>query len=162
MRSKSRPDAACSGPIVGEIGQRQHVLLGVGRRRRAARAAERLVDGDAREPRLETGGAAKLVEVVVGANVGRLDDVARFVVVANDAACESEQQPVVPPHQELEERGIAREHARDDVGVGDRGVRDRFGAGTPGTVSSIRSFMGTRCRRPQKRFPAAVGTPRSG
>ena len=75
---------------------------------------------------MKPGGAAELVEVVIRAHVRGLHDVARLVVVANDAACESEQQPVVPPHQELEERRIAREHAGDDVGVGDCGVRDRF------------------------------------
>ena len=126
MRSKSRPDAAFSGSICDEVGQREHVLLGVDDLGRAAHAAERFVDRDTREPCLETGGPAELVEVVIGADVRGLHDVARLVVVAHDAAREPEQQPVVPPHQELEERGIARQHARDDAGVGDHSVGDRF------------------------------------
>ena len=96
----------------------------VGNRGRAAHAAERLVDGDAREPPFESGRTAKLVEMVVSADVGSLHDVARLVVVAHDAAREAEQQTVIPPHQELEECGIARAHACDDFGVGDRRVRD--------------------------------------
>ena len=113
------------GLDLNEVGQREHVLLGLDDLGRAAHAAERFVDGDAREPGLEAVRAAKLVEVVVGANVRGLHDVARLVVVAHDAAREAEQQAVVPPHQELEERGIAGQHARDDRGVGDRGVGAR-------------------------------------
>ena len=91
--------------------------------------------------------------MVVGANVGRLDDVARFVVVANDAACESEQQPVIPARQELVERGIAREHARDDVSVGDRGVRDCFGCRDAKRVELDSLVHGHKMQTAEKRFP---------
>jgi hypothetical protein len=80
------------------------VLLDRADRGRAARASERLIDGNACEPRFERVRPTKLIEVVLGANVCGLHDVARLVVIAHDAAREAEQQAVVAPHEQLVER----------------------------------------------------------
>ena len=91
--------------------------------------------------------------MVIGADVRGLDDVARLVVVAHDAAREAEQQAVVPPHQELEESRIARQHARDDVGIGDGSVGDRFRRRDCRHAELGSLFHGHKMQTTAERFP---------
>jgi len=102
------------------IGKREHVVGVVDEHRTPAPPAVSFVHRDSREPGRESRRPAKLVEMKIREHVSRLDYVARLVVVADDCAREPEQQSVVAPHDELEQRVVAGAHAAYDRGVVDR------------------------------------------
>ena len=58
-------------------------------------AAQRFVQGNARDPRAESGIAAERIETGKGADVGFLNDIFRLRIIAQDAARDAEQTAIV-------------------------------------------------------------------
>src|SRR4029077_18989337 len=76
------------------------------------------MDGDAPEPRSETGAAAKTVQMGECTDVGLLDDVLRFAVVAKDSTGKPIKPAIVRTHDRTDRRLVAVTGTPDQFGVG--------------------------------------------
>ena len=80
----------------------------------AFQASESFVHSDTGEPCAELCPPGELVEVFVGAHVGILHDILAFRIIAQDAADHAIKPLIVAPNDDLEEGGVAGEHAGND------------------------------------------------
>src|SRR5438093_2232237 len=83
-------------------------------------AGQRLIHGDLRQPGRKLCPVIELSQVGVRVDVRFLHHVLGFVIVSDDRAGGPVHTLVVPAHQDLEERRLALEDARDDLFVGKR------------------------------------------
>src|SRR5215510_2458955 len=83
-----------------------------------AGARERLVYGNLRQPGREFRSTVELAKMRIRIDVCLLHDILGLVIVADDRAGRAIHALVVPPHQDLEERGLALEDTRDDLFIG--------------------------------------------
>ena len=84
------------------------------------RTCDRFVHRDPREPCRERGAPIELAQVGVGVHVRLLHHVFRFRLVAHDRARRAVDPLVVAAHQDLEQRRLSADDARDDLLVGQR------------------------------------------
>src|SRR5215467_11088650 len=83
----------------------------------ATQPAERLVDNDATEPGAEARRAAERRQVGEAAQIGLLQHVLRFYVIADDAAGKAIEPAVVPLHDRAHRRLVAPQRSRDQLCV---------------------------------------------
>jgi hypothetical protein len=79
--------------------------------------AERLVQGDAREPSREAGLATPIGECGEGADIGFLHDLLSLEIVLHDGADEAEEPAIVAPHDLRECRTPPLSHERDELDI---------------------------------------------
>src|SRR5262249_50332270 len=104
--------------IAGRRGHElQGPLLHIGDAAAAAQTGLRLVDGDVGQPGRKALRLLQLIEVLVGAHVGVLQDVLRLRLVAHERPKHAEEPLVVAPHHELEKPRLARSDAPHQLGV---------------------------------------------
>lgn len=99
----------------------------------ATQVAERLVDGDTGQPRIEARTAGKLVEASHRPQVSVLEDVLHFIVAPENVAHQRAEGPLVAAHQNLVERGVSGSHTlqqslfgEDSPGIGGSAVGHGF------------------------------------
>ena len=111
------------GRVAGRgLFRRQRVVAGVVERNRVAAHASAhhqcFVERHARDPRAELAAGLIAVEPREGAQVGFLHRVLRGIAVAQDAARDAEQPPIVAAHQRLERQQIVFARECDQPVIG--------------------------------------------
>ena len=99
------------------MGRERTVRIRLQRRLAGPSEPQRLVDDDAAQPRPEGGRAAELGEPPESMEIGALDGILRFGIVAQDASSDAEETPVVAPHDGAQGTGIVTRGARDKTGL---------------------------------------------